>query len=166
MGAPGRAREDIVTSASATQGPEILECFAPGERTQGIVVPLHPLRHQFGVPPGQVPQRPANGLLEEELAGAERRLDAVGQEREIRVRLEAQLADDRGPAFPEALRAGPGTHPGRGPYRLAPQHVAQAMSGRVDVVPPPAVDDHLPVHPDPASRPAPALPPAPPPPPP
>src|SRR5262249_45927339 len=125
MGAPGRAREDIVTSASATQGPEILECFAPGERTQGIVVPLHPIRHQFGVAPGQVPQRPADGLLEEELAGAERRLDAVGQEREVSVRSEAELADDRGPALPEVSGAGPDAHPGRGPYRLAPQHVAQ-----------------------------------------
>src|SRR5262249_9192945 len=122
MGAPGRPREDIVTSASATQGPEILERFAPGEWTERIVVPLHPIRHQFGIAPGQVPQRPADGLLEEELAGAERRLDAVGQEHEIRVRLEAQLADDRGPAFPEVLRAGPGAHPGRGPYRLRADH--------------------------------------------
>src|SRR5262245_52731664 len=150
-GAPGRGREYIVTSASATQRSEILERFAPGQRAQHILVPLHPVRHQFGIAPGEVPERPANCLLEEELGRAERRLDAVGQEREVSVRSEAELADDRGPALPEVSGACPDAHPRGGPCRLAPQHVAQAMSDRVDVVPPRAVDDHLLVHRDRAS---------------
>src|SRR2546425_875887 len=133
-----RARSSIVarTTSSSTGGP------TPAAAELGLVC-AHVTRDLSRVRPGVCPQRPTDGLANEEVAIGKIRRDGRIEQLKVRVLLERDLADDRNATLPEIFVAAPRTHDGSHLPGMSAEHLSDKMCGLVDMVPPGASDDHL-----------------------
>src|SRR4030042_496911 len=102
--------EGIAVRLAASPGADVLERLALREGAEPLLVLPDVATDFLRVRPGVLPERPADGLAEEELPRRERGLDRGVEQLEIGVFLEGELAEDGAPAFPHVVRAAPGQH--------------------------------------------------------